>query len=211
MKRDPLRSHYPFPGPSCMLKACVICGRHSCRFVIAIYPTGRKWSWTRSRQTQQSRRPGCSPTLCGSWRSTRWRRRIPAIPARRWAWPTSPRCCGATICGTIRPIPKWPNRDRFVLSNGHGSMLLYALLHLTGYDLPIEELKHFRQLHSKTPGHPEYGLTPGCGNHHRAAGPGHRHRRRHGAGRAATGASVQPPRPHHRRSPDLRVPAATAA
>ena len=57
--------------------------------------------------------------------------------------------------------PKWPGRDRFVLSNGHGSMLLYGLLHLTGYDLPIEELKQFRQLHSKTPGHPEYGLTAG--------------------------------------------------
>jgi transketolase len=57
--------------------------------------------------------------------------------------------------------PKWPNRDRFVISNGHGSMLLYALLHLTGYDLPIDELKRFRQLHSKTPGHPEFGLTPG--------------------------------------------------
>ncbi len=57
--------------------------------------------------------------------------------------------------------PSWPNRDRFVLSNGHGSMLLYALLHLTGYDLPMEEIKRFRQLHSKTPGHPEYGYTPG--------------------------------------------------
>ena len=57
--------------------------------------------------------------------------------------------------------PQWPDRDRFVLSNGHGSMLLYALLHLTGYDLPMEELKRFRQLHSKTPGHPEHGLTPG--------------------------------------------------
>ncbi|TXF13280.1 transketolase [Pelomicrobium methylotrophicum] len=57
--------------------------------------------------------------------------------------------------------PKWPDRDRFVLSNGHGSMLLYALLHLTGYDLPMEEIKRFRQLHSKTPGHPEYGVTPG--------------------------------------------------
>ena len=57
--------------------------------------------------------------------------------------------------------PDWPGRDRFVLSNGHGSMLLYALLHLTGYDLPLDELKRFRQLHSKTPGHPEYGLTPG--------------------------------------------------
>ena len=57
--------------------------------------------------------------------------------------------------------PHWPDRDRFVLSNGHASMLLYALLHLTGYDLPIDELKRFRQLHSKTPGHPEFRLTPG--------------------------------------------------
>ncbi len=57
--------------------------------------------------------------------------------------------------------PHWANRDRFVLSNGHGSMLLYALLHLSGYDLPMEELKKFRQLHSKTPGHPELGVTPG--------------------------------------------------
>ena len=57
--------------------------------------------------------------------------------------------------------PSWPNRDRFVLSAGHGSMLLYSLLHLTGYDLPLEELKRFRQLGSRTPGHPEYGLTPG--------------------------------------------------
>ena len=57
--------------------------------------------------------------------------------------------------------PHWIDRDRFVLSNGHGSMLLYSLLHLSGYDLPIAELKNFRQLHSKTPGHPEYGITPG--------------------------------------------------
>jgi transketolase len=57
--------------------------------------------------------------------------------------------------------PHWPDRDRFVLSNGHGSMLQYALLHLTGYDLPLAEIKNFRQLHSKTPGHPETGLTPG--------------------------------------------------
>ncbi len=57
--------------------------------------------------------------------------------------------------------PHWPDRDRFVLSNGHASMLLYALLHLTGYDLPIDELKRFRQLHSKTPGHPEVDVTPG--------------------------------------------------
>jgi len=57
--------------------------------------------------------------------------------------------------------PTWANRDRFVLSNGHGSMLLYALLHLSGYDLPMDELRHFRQLHSRTPGHPEVGVTPG--------------------------------------------------
>ncbi|TMH08799.1 MAG: transketolase [Betaproteobacteria bacterium] len=57
--------------------------------------------------------------------------------------------------------PKWVDRDRFVLSNGHGSMLVYALLHLTGYDLPMSELRNFRQLHSKTPGHPEVGVTPG--------------------------------------------------
>ena len=57
--------------------------------------------------------------------------------------------------------PQWSNRDRFVLSNGHGSMLIYSLLHLSGYDLPIEELKNFRQLHSRTPGHPEYGYAPG--------------------------------------------------
>jgi transketolase len=57
--------------------------------------------------------------------------------------------------------PKWANRDRFLLSAGHGSMLIYALLHLTGYDLPLEELQNFRQWGSKTPGHPEYGLTPG--------------------------------------------------
>jgi transketolase len=58
--------------------------------------------------------------------------------------------------------PRWEDRDRFVLSNGHGSILLYALLHLTGYDLPIQQLQQFRQLHSRTPGHPEYAVTPGA-------------------------------------------------
>src|SRR5690554_5524606 len=57
--------------------------------------------------------------------------------------------------------PDWMNRDRFVLSNVHGSMLIYSLLHLTGYELAIDDLKNFRQLHSKTPGHPEYGYAPG--------------------------------------------------
>jgi transketolase len=70
----------------------------------------------------------------------------------------------ALWCGPLRhnpANPQWADRDRFVLSNGHASMLLYALLHLSGYDLPLAELKRFRQLHSKTPGHPEAGLTPG--------------------------------------------------
>ena len=62
---------------------------------------------------------------------------------------------------TTRPSPDWPDRDRFVLSAGHASMLLYSLLHLTGYDLSLDDLKAFRQWGSKTPGHPEYGLTPG--------------------------------------------------
>lgn len=57
--------------------------------------------------------------------------------------------------------PKWFDRDRFILSAGHGSMLLYALLHLTGYDLSMDDLKQFRQLHSRTPGHPENFMTPG--------------------------------------------------
>ena len=57
--------------------------------------------------------------------------------------------------------PDWADRDRFVLSNGHGSMLIYSLLHLTGYDLSMDDLKSFRQLHAKTPGHPEYGYAPG--------------------------------------------------
>jgi transketolase len=57
--------------------------------------------------------------------------------------------------------PHWPNRDRFIMSNGHGSMLVYSLLHLTGYDLPMDELRRFRQLHSRTPGHPEHGYAPG--------------------------------------------------
>jgi transketolase len=57
--------------------------------------------------------------------------------------------------------PHWWNRDRFVLSNGHASMLLYSALHLTGYDVTIDDIKHFRQLHSRTPGHPEHGVTPG--------------------------------------------------
>ena len=85
--------------------------------------------------------------------------------------------------------PDWVDRDRFILSNGHASMLLYSLLHLTGYDLPLSELKQFRQLHSKTPGHPEHGYTWG-GNHHRPAGPGAGERRRDGHRRTDAGGAI---------------------
>jgi Transketolase len=87
--------------------------------------------------------------------------------------------------------PDWADRDRFVLSAGHGSMLLYGLLHLSGYDLPLEELKRFRQLGSRTPGHPEVGHTPRCGDDDRAARPGPGQRRGHGAGRADARGAVQ--------------------
>ena len=85
--------------------------------------------------------------------------------------------------------PSWADRDRFVLSNGHGSMLIYSLLHLTGYDLPMEELKNFRQLHSKTPGHPEV-LHRRCRNHHRSAGSGYCQRSRYGDCRKNAGGAV---------------------
>ena len=92
--------------------------------------------------------------------------------------------------------PHWADRDRFVLSNGHASMLLYALLHLTGYELPMSELRNFRQLHSKTPGPPRGRRHAGRGDHHRPARPGPDQRGGHGAGREAAGGRVQPPRPH---------------
>ena len=125
--------------------------------------------------------------------------------ACRWAWPRSPWRCGRGISRTTRRTPHWPDRDRFVLSNGHGSMLQYALLHLSGYDLPIDELRRFRQLHSKTPGHPEVGSDARRRDDDRAARPGTRQRRRHGARRAAARRRVQSPRPRDRRSPHVRV------
>ncbi|MDZ7694494.1 MAG: transketolase [Balneolaceae bacterium] len=79
----------------------------------------------------------------------------------QWEWLTQPMFYGLKFLRHNPSNPDWYDRDRFVLSAGHGSMLLYSLLHLTGYDLPLEELKNFRQWGSMTPGHPEYGLTPG--------------------------------------------------
>ena len=84
----------------------------------------------------------------------------PATWARPWAWPTWRSRWGRHLKHSPAN-PAWFDRDRFVLSNGHGSMLIYALLHLSGYKLPMSELKNFRQLGSKTAGHPEVGHTPG--------------------------------------------------
>ena len=107
--------------------------------------------------------------------------------------------------------PHWANRDRFVLSNGHASMLLYALLHLTGYDLPMSELRNFRQLHSKTAGPPRGRPHAGRRDHHRPARPGPDQCGRHGAGREAAGAGVQPRRPRASSTTTPTSSSATAA
>ena len=94
-------------------------------------------------------------------RSTASSRRTPGTRARRWAWRRWRTRSGRGILRHAPTHPDWPDRDRFVLSAGHASMLLYSLLHLTGYDVSLDDLKAFRQWGSITPGHPEYGLTPG--------------------------------------------------
>ncbi len=100
--------------------------------------------------------------------------------------------------------PDWPDRDRFVLSAGHASALLYRLLYLTGYDLPLDELKRFRQLGSQYAGTPRVRADGGRRGDHRAARPGLRQRRRHGHRRAPAGGRVQSPGPRDRRSLDVR-------
>ena len=107
--------------------------------------------------------------------------------------------------------PKWFNRDRFVLSNGHGSMLQYALLHLSGYDLPIEELKNFRQLHSQDRRPSGSERNAGRGDHHRSAGPGPGQRGRLRARREAAGAALQPPRVRRSSTTSPGCSSATAA
>ena len=82
--------------------------------------------------------------------------------------------------------PDWINRDRFVLSGGHGSMLLYSLLHLTGFKVPLDDLMNFRQWGSLTPGHPEYGLNPGSGNNDRSSRSGVYQRCRDGNSRSSS-------------------------
>ena len=100
--------------------------------------------------------------------------------------------------------PDWPDRDRFVLSCGHASMLLYSTLYLTGYGLTLDDLKNFRQLGSPTAGHPEYGHAAGHRDHDRPARPGHLDRRRHGARRAHAGRALQPRGPRDRRPLHVR-------
>ncbi len=95
--------------------------------------------------------------------------------------------------------PRWINRDYFVLSAGHGSMFLYAWLHLSGYDLPMSEIKRFRQLHSKTPGHPEFFETPGVECHNRSVRPGRGQRGRDRDGGENGGGAFQ-----YRRASDFR-------
>ena len=105
--------------------------------------------------------------------------------------------------------PAWPDRDRFVLSAGHGSMLIYAVLHLLGYEkMTIEEIKRFRQLGSLTPGHPEYRPHARRRDHHRSARPGARQRGRHGDRGAASGSRVRR-RPGRPRAPSCSPPTAT--
>lgn len=87
-------------------------------------------------------------------------RRTPVIRARRWGWRILPRVVWRRHLRHNPKNPQWFNRDRYIQSNGHGSMLI-TLLHLTGYDLSMDDIRDFRQLHSRTPGHPEYGYTPG--------------------------------------------------
>ena len=99
--------------------------------------------------------------------------------------------------------PHWPDRDRFVLSAGHASMLLYSLLHLTGYDVSLDDLKSFRQWGSRTPGHPESGLTARGRSHDWSARTGDHQRDRHGHRGASTRSGVQPRRPRDRGSLDL--------
>ena len=104
---------------------------------------------------------------------------IDAVEKAKSGHPGLPMGCaelGALVYGELLSHwpqdPQWANRDRFVLSAGHGCMLLYSLLHLSGYDLSLDDIKGFRQLGSRTPGHPEWGVTPGSGGHGRTPGPG---------------------------------------
>ena len=134
-----------------------------------LIPTSRRAAPTRS---------ACSP-------STRSRKPTPAIPGMPMGMAEIAEALWRGICATTRPIPHWPDRDRFVLSNGHGSMLQYALLHLTGYDLPIEELQALPPVALEDAGPSRGRRHARRRNDDRPARPGPRQRGRHGAGREA--------------------------
>ena len=116
----------------------------------------------------------------------------------------------AASCASIPTDPAWPDRDRFVLSCGHASALLYALLHLAGYDLPLEELQRFRQLGSRTPGHPEHGHTPGVETTTGPLGQGVAQRGRHGDRPARSSRRASTATAAALRLPDLGARRATA-
>ena len=137
-------------------------------------------------------------------RSTPSRSPSRATPAFPWDAPSWARSSTASCSTTCPGDPKWLNRDRFVLSAGHGCMLLYSLLHLSGYDLSLDDLKGFRQLGSRTPGHPEWDMTPGVEATGGPAGAGTVKRRRHGNRGADARREVQHPEAHGDRSSHLR-------
>ena len=139
----------------------------------------------RSKNSVSTRSARCPSTPCS--------RPIPAIPARRWRWRRWSTRCGRSFLRFDPEDPIWPNRDRFVLSTGHASMLLYSMLHLTGVkavnakyerlgepSVTLDDIKRFRQLDSKCPGHPEYRLTSGVETTTGPLGQGCAHQRRHG-------------------------------
>ena len=97
----------------------------------------------------------------GYWRQMPYKKPIQVIRAHRWHWHRLGHLLWSKIMNYNPQNPHWPNRDRFILSAGHACMLQYSFLYLTGYDLTLNDIKKFRQLHSKTPGHPEYGLLDG--------------------------------------------------
>ena len=159
----------------------------------------RSTASTRPSPFAWGRRQHCGARLVSAsipfarWPWTRCSRPIPAIRARRWRSRRRPTRSGSRCCATIRNVPLWPNRDRFVLSNGHASMLLYALLHLAGVRdeaggrpaVSLDDIKRFRQLDSRCPGHPEYRPYPGS-RPRPARSARLRQQRRHGDGGAGS-------------------------
>ena len=148
--------------------------------------------------------PAASRSAHASWPSTRsrcsrWtrsRRPTRATPACRWAPPTAPSCSGRATCASTRASPHWPNRDRFVLSAGHGSMLLYSLLHLSGYDLTLDDLKQLPAVGQQDARPPRGPRDAGRRGDHRAARAGLRQRGRHRPRRAHDGRAASTPPSH---------------